>query len=72
MRTLERRFVVETGSSLGRWRLRLRLTRALELLAAGMSVSDAGLAVGYASTSAFVAAFKRELGSTPGRYFAAG
>jgi AraC-like DNA-binding protein len=27
--------------------------------------------VGYASTSAFVAAFRRTTGATPGRYFAA-
>jgi AraC-like DNA-binding protein len=26
--------------------------------------------VGYATPSAFVAAFRRELGRTPGRYFA--
>ena len=71
-RTVERRFREQTGMSLGRWRQRLRLTRAIELLAAGTSVSEAGRTVGYASTSAFVTAFRRELGTTPGRYFASG
>jgi len=55
--------------SLGRWRQRLQLVRAIELLAAGTSVSEAGWAVGYASTSAFVTAFRRHLATTPGRYF---
>jgi AraC-like DNA-binding protein len=70
-RTLERRFQEHTGMSLGRWRQRLQLVIALELLAGGASVSEAGWAVGYSSTSAFVTAFRRQLGSTPGRYFSA-
>jgi AraC-like DNA-binding protein len=69
-RTLERRFREHTGMSLGRWRQRLQLVRAIELLAAGGSVSETGWHVGYASTSAFVTAFRRQLGTTPGRYFA--
>jgi AraC-like DNA-binding protein len=32
-------------------------------------VTRAALAVGYESTSAFVAAFRRTVGTTPGRYF---
>lgn len=70
-RTLERRFREQTGMSLGRWRQRLQLTRAIELLASGTSVSETGWAVGYASTSAFVTAFRRQLATTPGRYFSA-
>jgi AraC-like DNA-binding protein/mannose-6-phosphate isomerase-like protein (cupin superfamily) len=68
-RTLERRFREQTGMSLGRWRQRLQLLRAIELLASGASVSEAGWAVGYASTSSFVTAFRRQLGTTPGHYF---
>jgi AraC-like DNA-binding protein len=48
----------------------LQLVRAIELLAGGTSVSEAGWVVGYSSTSAFVTAFRRQLGTTPGRYFA--
>jgi AraC-like DNA-binding protein len=68
-RTFERRFRDHTGMSLGRWRQRLQLVMAIELLARGASVSEAGWEVGYASTSAFVTAFRRQLGTTPGRYF---
>jgi AraC-like DNA-binding protein len=68
-RTLERLFRDETGLPFGVWRQRARLLRALQLLAGGDSVTGAANAVGYESTSAFVAAFRRALGSTPGRYF---
>ena len=71
-RTLERRFRHETGMSLGRWRRRLQLVRAVELLARGQSVSESAGAVGYADASAFVTAFRRQLGTTPGRYFGHG
>ncbi len=71
-RTLERLFRVETQMTLGRWRQRLRLVAALRLLAAGYAVTRVALDVGYNSPSAFVAAFRRQLGTTPARYFAAG
>lgn len=70
-RTLERRFLAETGMSLGRWRRRGAMLAALERLAAGSSVKQAAAAAGYAAPSAFVAAFRAEFGETPGRYFAA-
>jgi AraC-like DNA-binding protein len=69
-RTLERLFLEETGMTLGRWRRRLRLVEALRLLAAGEPVTRVALDVGYATPSAFIEAFRRELGRTPGRYFA--
>lgn len=72
VRTLERAFVVETGVTAGAWRRRARLAAALGLLAAGRNVTDVATAVGYQTPSAFVAAFRRELGVTPGRYFATG
>ena len=68
-RTIEWRFHEQTGMSLGRWRQRLQLAMAIELLASGASVGETGRAVGYSSTSAFVTAFRRQLGTTPGRYF---
>jgi AraC-like DNA-binding protein len=69
VRTLERQFVSETGLTFGRWLQRARALHALERLAAGDSVTEAGLAVGYGSTSAFIAMFRRVLGRTPGSYF---
>jgi AraC-like DNA-binding protein len=70
-RTLERLFRAETGLSLGAWRQRARLMLAMSRLADGATVTAAGAAAGYASTSAFVAAFRRMTGETPGRYFRA-
>jgi AraC-like DNA-binding protein len=69
-RTLERLFRSETGLPFGVWRQRARLLRALQRLAEGEPVAAAANAVGYESTSAFVAAFRRALGTTPGKYFA--
>jgi AraC-like DNA-binding protein len=68
-RTLERLFRAETGLAFGTWRQRARLLRALQLLAENENVTSAAIAVGYESTSAFVAAFRRAMGTTPGRYF---
>ncbi len=69
-RTLERLFRAETGLPLGRWRQQARLLRALRLLAEAQPVGAVALEVGYQGASAFVAAFARALGTTPGRYFA--
>ncbi|MGA9870777.1 MAG: AraC family transcriptional regulator [Rhodococcus sp. (in: high G+C Gram-positive bacteria)] len=46
LRTLERRFVTETGLSLGAWRRRARILGSVESLAAGASVTDAGARAG--------------------------
>lgn len=67
-RTLERIFINETGLSLGRWRQRARLMMGIRLLIGGSSVAQSALASGYESPSAFVAMFKREMGTTPGQY----
>ena len=67
-RTLARRFVAETGMSLRSWRRRMRLFRAIELLGGGMDVTRTALELGYGSTSAFIYAFRLELGSSPQVY----
>ncbi len=64
-RTIERRFAAETFLSLGQWHRRARLLAAVGMLAGGQSVTDVALTVGYASSSAFGAAFKAELGASP-------
>ncbi|MBS1826637.1 MAG: helix-turn-helix domain-containing protein [Acidobacteria bacterium] len=69
LRTLERIFHQDTGMSLGAWLRRLRLQLALESLAAGATVTEAARASGYNGPSAFVAMFRREMGTTPARYF---
>ncbi|MFD4837010.1 AraC family transcriptional regulator [Achromobacter sp. NPDC058515] len=67
-RTLARRFLAETGLSVGAWRKQARLMRAQEMLAGGAAVTTVALELGYDNVSAFIAMFKRELGATPGRY----
>jgi AraC-like DNA-binding protein len=67
-RTLERIFIAETGLSLGAWRRRAQLLDSLDLLAAGTSVTTTAIRTGYTTPSAYVTAFKRELGVTPGRF----
>lgn len=70
-RTLARRFQAETGMGFAAWRQQARLLAALPLLADGRSVISVALDVGYDGPSAFIAAFKRSFGVTPGRYLAA-
>jgi len=66
-RTLERRFRDETGISFGLWRQKARMLESIRLLAEGKSVTEAALDAGYSSVSAFIAAFKRTFGCTPGQ-----
>jgi AraC-like DNA-binding protein len=58
--------------TLGRWHQRARLVKALDELARGATVTATALDVGYATPSAFAAAFKKALGCTPSRYFEPG
>jgi AraC-like DNA-binding protein len=68
VRTLQRLFREETGMRFVEWRQRLRLLQAIAALEQGSSVTDAGTLAGYASTSAFVAAFREQIGETPHRF----
>lgn len=68
-RTLARRFQAQTGMGFAAWRQQARLLAALPLLAEGCSVTTVAQEVGYESPSAFIAAFRRGLGVSPGRYF---
>jgi AraC-like DNA-binding protein len=68
-RTLARAFAAGTGLPFGHWRALLRLQAALPALAGGEPVGNVSRRVGYESASAFVAAFRRETGVTPARYF---
>ena len=69
LRTLTRLFQRETGMSFVRWRQQLHIGLALQRLASGTSVTNVALDLGYESTSAFIAMFRRMLGTTPARYF---
>ncbi|WDV49620.1 helix-turn-helix transcriptional regulator [Streptomyces coeruleorubidus] len=67
-RTLTRLFAHDTGMSFDRWRTHMRLRAALPLLAEGQPVSRVARTVGYATPSAFLAAFRRTVGTSPSRY----
>lgn len=67
-RTVERLFLDETGITLGKWRQQVRLMKAMCLLGEGAKVTHAALEAGYGTPSAFIAAFRRSLGSSPTLY----
>jgi AraC-like DNA-binding protein len=68
LRTLQRLFPAETGLTLEAWRQKARLIAAVAALSAGAPVTVAAGDCGYDSPSAFITAFKRQFGVTPGRY----
>jgi AraC-like DNA-binding protein len=68
-RSLARSFMAGGGVSFGRWRTLARLQSALPRLGGGAAVSVVAREVGYDTSSAFVAAFRRETGITPAAYF---
>jgi AraC-like DNA-binding protein len=71
-RTIERRFLEETGMTFGKWRQQLRLMQAMRLLAEGAKITHAALEAGYSTPSAFIFMFRKTLGTTPSLYFQGG
>jgi AraC-like DNA-binding protein len=67
-RTLSRLFHAELQMSFQQWRTQLRIHHALVLLAEGNTVTATAIRLGWANPSAFIAAFARTTGRTPGRY----
>ncbi|MFD6055514.1 helix-turn-helix domain-containing protein [Agromyces sp. NPDC060279] len=67
-RNLSRLFRQETGFTFADWRTKARMRVAVELLAADQPVGIVGRRVGYRTASAFVQAFRREFGTTPGAF----
>lgn len=67
-RTLARLFARETGYGIAAWRQRARLQAALPMLAAGRSVTETALSLGYGQPSAFISVFRNVVGQTPARY----
>jgi AraC-like DNA-binding protein len=68
LRTLQRLFPAETGLTLEAWRQKARLITAAAALSGGAPVAVTAADCGYDSPSAFITAFKRQFGVTPGRY----
>jgi AraC-like DNA-binding protein len=68
LRTLQRSFSEETGLTIDAWRQKARMIHSAAALAAGASVTTAAIECGYDSPSAFIAAFKKQFGVTPGKF----
>ena len=65
-RTLTRIFTAEIALSFAQWRRLVRMRAAIGELADGSSVKSVAYRVGYSTTSAFVTAFRKTVGCTPG------
>jgi AraC-like DNA-binding protein len=70
-RTLVRAFRAETGLTFAEWRASARMSAAVELLGDGVPVGAVARRVGYATPSAFSAAFHRTMGRPPHRFLPA-
>jgi len=64
-RTLQRRFRLETGLTFQHWRRRARVQSSMGHLADGDPVTIVAHRCGFASASAFIAAFRAETATTP-------
>lgn len=69
-RTVLRVFTSDIGMSFGQWRTGVRMALAARLIVDGMPVGVAAHRCGYATTSAFSAAFKERFGMTPRQHVA--
>lgn len=67
-RTFTRQFRAQTGLAFAQWRQQACLLAAITWLAEGHAVTRVALDLGYASPSAFTAAFRRVLGQAPSDY----
>ena len=65
-KTLSRLFVRQTGLTFGKWIQTMRLQHAKNSLEGGENVTVAAMNCGYSSVSAFISAFKKQYGVTPG------
>ncbi len=71
VRTIERVFRKDVGSSFESWRRQVRLMKAVELLVAGRSIKEVAFKIGYSQPSAFVAMFRQTFGTTPKAWMSA-
>lgn len=69
-RSLARLISRETGMTFGRWRRQLGVMLAVKWLAGGASIQQVAGDLGYESVPSFVTMFRKELGTSPGRYMA--
>lgn len=70
-RSFTRLFREQTGMSFSAWRQQACLLAAVARLGRGQPVTTVAMELGYSSTSAFTAAFRRTLGASPSQYLTA-
>jgi AraC-like DNA-binding protein len=71
VRTIERAFHKDVGTSFESWRRQVRLTKAVELLVLGYSIKEVASMIGYSQSSALVEIFRRTSGTTPKAWISA-
>ncbi|OPA84008.1 AraC family transcriptional regulator [Pseudomonas fluorescens] len=69
-RTFTRHFHESTGMTFVAWRQQVCLLEATARLSHGVSITEVALDLGFSSSSAFTAVFRRNLGDSPTRYLA--
>ncbi len=67
-RTFTQSFRDETGMGFAGWRRQVRLAEAAERIAAGQPIGRVAYDLGYESSSAFTAMFRRTLGAAPSEW----
>ena len=67
-KTVTRTFEAETGLGFSRWVVTAKVKQAVKLLGADMEIAEVAEKVGYRSVSAFITAFRRVAGLTPGQF----
>lgn len=67
-RTIERLIQSQLEMKFTDWRRLMRIQTAILLLSQGRSVTEVAIEVGYKSTSAFINAFREQMGSSPKQY----
>ncbi|MBV4503769.1 helix-turn-helix transcriptional regulator [Pseudomonas sp. BW13M1] len=69
-RAFTRNLRADIGMSFVAWRQQACLLEATSRLSAGSSITQVASDLGFSSSSAFISIFRRNLGASPGRYFA--
>lgn len=64
-RTFARRCQHDLGMPFSEWRQRLRIITAFKMLEAGQAVASIALDLGYGSSTAFIAMFRKLVGTSP-------
>lgn len=67
-RTLNRLFNKNYGMGFSKWKQKIKIMKSLEMLNEEIPLSDIAYELGYESSSAFLTAFKKQLGCSPKKY----